>query len=307
MSIDASAINEIFDMFPTDDPNPCEVLDELKQVKETLDEWKEADDYIDTPEELSNLLESYRDCIDAWEDAVDDIDNPDELSEQVESLRSDLHDSEERVEELEESAQLLEEKVEELQSPETHAQLMDDYVENYLDDQGIRKPFSDVVDDYIKLKDQFEAIEQSTEASAYNELIIKDLTKKVEELESELLDSRESFNLQDQSDNFYLHGVEYTDEETNEPLTLKDVWELRADAYKSHRKIEELQEHMVEYEERMDEIKADKRGLLEENKKLTKSLEYVRHLLKNQVSPDEIKDVLIAHGCDTIQEAVPPS
>jgi len=331
MSIDASAINEIFDMFPTDDPNPCEVLDELKQVKETLDEWKEADDYIDTPEELSNQLESYRDCIDAWDNAVDDIDNPDELSEQVESLRSDLHDSEERVEELEESAQLLEEKVEELQSPETHAQLMDDYVENYLDDQGIRKPFSDVVDDYIKLKDQFEAIEQSTEASAYNELIIKDLTKKVEELESELLDSRESFNLQDQSDNFYLHGVEYTDEETNEPLTLKDVWELRADAYKSHRKIEELEEckditmddlttaekegdetleeyvkrridkyilegslftsdHMVEYEERMDEIKADRRELQEENIKYQISLGYVRHKLT-----------------ESIQEAVPPS
>jgi len=47
-------------------------------------------------------------------------------------------------------------------------------------------------------------------------------------------------------------------------------------------------DHMVEYEERMDEIKADKRGLLEENKKLTASLHFVRNNL-------------------TIQEAVPPS
>jgi len=38
----------------------------------------------------------------------------------------------------------------------------------------------------------------------------------------------------------------------------------------------------------MDEIKADKRGLLEENKKLTASLHFVRNNL-------------------TIQEAVPPS
>jgi len=154
MSIDASAINEIFDMFPYDDPNPSEVLDELKQVKTLLEEWEEADDYIDAPEELINHLYE---------------------------LRNEVDDEKERVEELEN-------EVMKLQSPETHAQLMDDYVENYLDDQGIRKPFSDVVDDYIKLKDQFEAIEQSTEASAYNELIIQDLTKKVEELEEKVED-----------------------------------------------------------------------------------------------------------------------
>jgi len=151
MSVDASAINEIFHMFHTDDPNPDAVLDELKQVKETLDQWEEADEYIDTPDDLTMLVSGLREDYDEAEDRIEDLEN----------------------------------EVMKLQSPETHAQLMDDYVENYLDDQGIRKPFSDVVDDYIKLKDQFEAIEQSTEASAYNELIIQDLTKKVEDLEKE--------------------------------------------------------------------------------------------------------------------------
>lgn len=131
----ASAINEIFEF--SADPTPFEVLEELKQVKKLLEEWEEADDYIDAPEELSML---------------------------VSGLREDYDEAEDRI----------------------------------------------------------------------------------EQLESELLDSRESFNLQDQSDNFYLHGAEYTDEETNEPLTLKDVWELRADAYKSHRKIEELEEKVEE-------------------------------------------------------------
>jgi len=93
MSVDAATLNKIFELgksvWSTDD-----LIHELHMVKESLDEAHER--------------------IEEWEDADDYIDNPDELTNHVECLRSDLHDSEERVEELEESAQLLEEKVEEL-------------------------------------------------------------------------------------------------------------------------------------------------------------------------------------------------
>lgn len=82
MSVDASAINEIFHMFHTDDPNPDAVLDELKQVKETLDQWEEADEYIDTPDDLTMLVSGLREDYDEAEDRIEDLEKENEKLEE---------------------------------------------------------------------------------------------------------------------------------------------------------------------------------------------------------------------------------
>ena len=150
----AYAINEIFGMVPNADPDsislPSQVLDELKKVKETL--YQCSDDRlllnaaarsrdIDIPDELSILdeLNKLKETLEEWEEADDCIDTPDELSILVSGLREEHDEAEDRIEELESELE--------------------------------------------QLKDKFEAIEQSTEASAYNELIIQDLRDKVDELE----------------------------------------------------------------------------------------------------------------------------
>ena len=65
----------------------CEFIHELKEAHKQSQAYKTA---------------TYDEALDEWNNAVDDIDTPNELSEKVESLYSDLHDAEERVEELEE-------------------------------------------------------------------------------------------------------------------------------------------------------------------------------------------------------------
>ena len=63
---------------------------------------------------------------------------------------------------------------------------MDDHVENYLDDQGITcsleelcEAYHDLKESNLKLRKSFEAVEQSTESSAYQEAEIERLTEQL--------------------------------------------------------------------------------------------------------------------------------
>lgn len=96
MSVDASAINEIFHMFHTDDPNPDAVLDELKKVKETLDQWEEADGYIDTPDDLTMLVSGLREDYDEAEERIEEIER---VAEEWEDSFNELKEENEKLEE----------------------------------------------------------------------------------------------------------------------------------------------------------------------------------------------------------------
>ena len=63
-----------------------------------------------------------------------------------------------------------------------------------------------------------------------------------DELESEVLDSRESYNLQQMSENFWYKGEEFTDPETDETLSHSDYFDLLKECYDKNIKLEELKE-----------------------------------------------------------------
>lgn len=202
----AYAINEIFGMVPNADPDsislPSQVLDELNKLKETLEEWEEADDCIDTPDELSIL---------------------------VSGLREEHDEAEDRIEELESELE--------------------------------------------QLKDKFEAIEQSTEASAYNELIIQDLREKVDELEE-----CKDITMDD------LTTAEKEGDETLEEYVKRriDKYILEGSLFTSD-EVEEARRHAEDWEDSYNELK-------QENEYAHTHLEFVRNTLT-----------------EPIQEAVPPS
>ena len=81
---------------------------------------------------------------------------------------------------------------------------------------------------------------------------IEELKEKNDELESEVLDARESFNLQQQSDLFYCRGYIYCDPETGENMTKEGLNELRHKSYIARKEYLELK---AENEKLKDEDK----------------------------------------------------
>ena len=67
-----------------------------------------------------------------------------------------------------------------------------------------------------------------------------ELSESNDELESEVLDSRESYNLQQMSGNFWYKGVEFTDPETDETLSHSDYFDLLKECYDKNIKLKEL-------------------------------------------------------------------
>jgi hypothetical protein len=80
-----------------------------------------------------------------------------------------------------------------------------------------------------KLKDEDKCVMDMLEPAIKEEVAL--LKEKNDELESEVLDARESFNLQQQSDLFYCRGYIYCDPETGENMTKDGLMKLHHKCY----------------------------------------------------------------------------
>jgi hypothetical protein len=107
---------------------------------------------------------------------------------------------------------------------------------------------STLCDDILKLKEELQQEKDGRCADLdESEAEIKELKEKNaelselnDELESEVLDSRESYNLQQMSGNFWYKGEEFTDPETGETFSRSDYFDLLKECYDKNKKLKEL-------------------------------------------------------------------
>tara|TARA_R110000796_G_scaffold1286_1_gene5057 strand:+ start:492 stop:1475 length:984 start_codon:yes stop_codon:yes gene_type:complete len=78
---------------------------------------------------------------------------------------------------------------------------------------------------------------------------IKTVKQHQEDLESELLDSRESYNLQQMSDNFWYKGEEAADHETGENISYEDYYNILGDCWNIKQENEKLKLTVSNYHE----------------------------------------------------------
>ena len=99
---------------------------------------------------------------------------------------------------------------------------------------------------------------------------IAQLKEQIDELESEVLDSRESFNLQQQSDLFYCRGHIYCDPETGENMNRDKLFAVYKDCYTFGEEVASLREKNEWMLNEKAELKRENVKLKKENDKFTK-------------------------------------
>jgi len=87
------------------DSNPMELMEELKDQQHYKHMWKK--NCLEREEEIKKLKEK----LDEWAEADEYIDDPDDLINHLYDLRNEVDDEKERVEELEEENEELKRKL----------------------------------------------------------------------------------------------------------------------------------------------------------------------------------------------------